>query len=116
MPREINEPKYVISIAARILGCEVHTLRYYEKLGAVKPYRSDGNIRYYSEAEIERLRHIKVLMEDMGINMAGVEVILRLSRRVAEMQHKIVSLEAELSRYEKAAPAKRKSKQEVKDG
>jgi MerR family transcriptional regulator/heat shock protein HspR len=116
MPREINEPKYVISIAARILGCEVHTLRYYEKLGAVKPYRSDGNIRYYSEAEIERLRHIKVLMEDMGINMAGVEVILRLSQRVAEMQHKIVSLEAELSRYGKAAPAKRKSKQEVKDG
>jgi len=116
MPREINEPKYVISIAARILGCEIHTLRYYEKLGAVKPYRSGGNIRYYSEAEIERLRHIKVLMEDMGINMAGVEVILRLSQRVAEMQHRIDSLEAELRRYGKAAPAAKKSKQEVKDG
>ena len=116
MPREINEPKYVISIAARILGCEVHTLRYYEKLGAVKPYRSGGNIRYYSEAEIERLRHIKVLMEDMGINMAGVEVILRLSGRMAEMQHRIDSLEAELRRYSKPAPTKRKSTQEVKDG
>ena len=116
MPREINEPKYVISIAARILGCEVHTLRYYEKLGAVKPYRSGGNIRYYSEAEIERLRHIKVLMEDMGINMAGVEVILRLSSRMAEMQHKIVGLEAELRRYGKVDPIKRKSNQEVKDG
>ncbi len=116
MPREINEPKYVISIAARILGCEVHTLRYYEKLGAVKPYRSGGNIRYYSEAEIERLRHIKVLMEDMGINMAGVEVILRLSERVVVMQHRINSLEAELRRYGKAAPARKKSKQEVKDG
>ena len=116
MPREINEPKYVISIAARILGCEVHTLRYYEKLGAVKPYRSEGNIRYYSEAEIERLRHIKVLMEDMGINMAGVEVILRLSERMAEMQHRIDSHEAELRRYRKAAPAVKKSKQEVKDG
>jgi MerR family transcriptional regulator/heat shock protein HspR len=110
MPREINEPKYVISIAARILGCEVHTLRYYEKLGAVKPYRSEGNIRYYSEAEIERLRHIKVLMEDMGINMAGVEVILRLSRRIVEMQHSIHSLEAELRKYRKADPAKTKSK------
>jgi MerR family transcriptional regulator, heat shock protein HspR len=110
MPREINEPKYVISIAARILGCEVHTLRYYEKLGAVKPYRSEGNIRYYSEAEIERLRHIKVLMEDMGINMAGVEVILRLSRRIVEMQHRIDTIEAELSKYRKADPAKTKSK------
>ena len=116
MPREINEPKYVISIAARILGCEIHTLRYYEKLGAVKPYRSGGNMRYYSEAEIERLRHIKVLMEDMGINMAGVEVILRLSERVAEMQHRIDSLQAELRSYGKAAPAKRKTKQEVQDG
>jgi len=116
MPREINEPKYVISIAARILGCEVHTLRYYEKLGAVKPYRSGGNIRYYSEAEIERLRHIKVLMEDMGINMAGVEVILRLSSRMAELQHRIDSLEAELRRYRKADPVKRKSSQEVNDG
>jgi len=110
MPREINEPKYVISIAARILGCEVHTLRYYEKLGAVKPYRSEGNIRYYSEAEIERLRHIKVLMEDMGINMAGVEVILRLSRRIVEMQHRIDSIEAELRKYRKADTAKTKSK------
>ena len=116
MPQEINEPKYVISIAARILGCEVHTLRYYEKLGAVKPYRSGGNIRYYSEAEIERLRHIKVLMEDMGINMAGVEVILRLSSRMVELQHRIDSLEAELRRYRKADPAKRKLNQEVKDG
>jgi len=116
MPREINEPKYVISIAARILGCEVHTLRYYEKLGAVKPYRSEGNIRYYSEAEIQRLRHIKVLMEDMGINMAGVEVIMKLSERIAEMQHMINSLEAELRRQRKAAPAAKKSKQEVKDG
>jgi len=94
----------------------VHTLRYYEKLGAVKPYRSGGNIRYYSEAEIERLRHIKVLMEDMGINMAGVEVILRLSGRIVEMQHKIVGLEAELRKYRTAVPARRKSKQEVKDG
>jgi len=116
MPREINEPKYVISIAARILGCEVHTLRYYEKLGAVKPYRSGGNIRYYSEAEIDRLRHIKVLMEDMGINMAGVEVIMKLSQRMADMQHRIESLESELSGYRKAAPAGKKSKQEVKDG
>ena len=99
MPREVNEPKYVISIAARLLHCEIHTLRYYERLGVVKPYRSEGNIRYYSEAEIERLRHIKVLMDDMGINMAGVEVIMRLSEKLAEMQHKINSLESELKKF-----------------
>jgi MerR family transcriptional regulator/heat shock protein HspR len=108
MPRETNEPKYVISIAARILGCEIHTLRYYERLGVVKPYRSEGNIRYYSEADIERLRHIKVLMDDMGINMAGVEVIMRLSRKMAEMQHRIESLEAELASARGTAADKKK--------
>ena len=101
MPQEINEPKYVISIAARILGCEVHTLRYYEKLGAVKPFRSGGNIRYYSEADIDRLRHIKVLMDDMGVNMAGVEVILKLGEKMAQMQHRIDLLESELSKHKK---------------
>jgi MerR family transcriptional regulator/heat shock protein HspR len=101
MPQEVYEPKYVISIAARLLGCEIHTLRYYEKLGVVKPYRSGGNIRYYSEADIDRLRHIKVLMEDMGINMAGVEVILKLRVRMEEMQHRIDMLEAELRKHKK---------------
>jgi MerR family transcriptional regulator, heat shock protein HspR len=101
MPQEVYEPKYVISIAARILGCEIHTLRYYEKLGVVKPYRSGGNIRYYSEADIDQLRHIKALMEDMGINMAGVEVILKLREKMVEMQHRIDLLEAELKKYKK---------------
>jgi MerR family transcriptional regulator/heat shock protein HspR len=101
MPQEVYEPKYVISIAARIVGCEIHTLRYYEKLGVVKPYRSGGNIRYYSEADIDQLRHIKALMEDMGVNMAGVEVILKLRGKMAEMQHRIDVLEAELIKYKK---------------
>lgn len=99
MPRKADEPKYVISIAARILGCEIHTLRYYEKLGLVQPYRSEGNIRYYSEADIEKLRRIKVLMDDMGINMAGVEVILRLNDKIMELQNKIKALESELRHY-----------------
>jgi MerR family transcriptional regulator, heat shock protein HspR len=110
MPREINEPKYVISIAARILGCEIHTLRYYEKLGFVQPYRSEGNIRYYSEGDIDKLRHIKVLMDDMGINMAGVEVIIRLSEKVVELQGRIQALEAELKQYRVSNIDKGKSK------
>ncbi len=108
MPREINEPRYVISIAARLLGCEIHNLRYYERLGLIQPYRSEGNIRYYSEADIARLRHIKALMDDMGVNMAGVEIIMRLGQKVAELQHKVDSLEAELKRYRQPEAAKRK--------
>jgi MerR family transcriptional regulator/heat shock protein HspR len=110
MPREGKEPKYVISIAARIVGCEIHTLRYYEKLGLVQPYRSEGNIRYYSEADLQRLRHVKVLMDDMGINMAGVEVVMKLGEKLGEMQRRIDSLESELKKLRVAEEGKHKIK------
>jgi MerR family transcriptional regulator, heat shock protein HspR len=90
------EPRYVISIAARIVGIETYTLRYYESIGLVRPYRSKGNIRYYSEADIERLRHIKTLMGDLGINLAGVEVVIRMAEKMAEMQHQIKEMETEI--------------------
>ncbi len=108
MPQETSDPKYVISIAARILGCEVHNLRYYERLGLIQPYRSEGNIRYYSEADIARLRHIKALMDDMGVNMAGVEIIMRLGHKIAELQHRVDGLEAELKKYRKTESVKKK--------
>ncbi|MBM4446595.1 MAG: MerR family transcriptional regulator [Chloroflexi bacterium] len=91
-----SEPRYVISIAARIVGIETHTLRYYERIGLVQPYRSKGNIRYYSEADIERLRHIKTLMSDLGINLAGVEVVIRMVGKMTEMQRRIQEMEFEI--------------------
>lgn len=93
-----SEPIYVISVAARIVGIETHTLRYYERLGLVQPYRSQGNIRYYSEGDIGRLRHIKGLMSDLGINLAGVEVVMRMAERMAEMQRQIQEMETEIDR------------------
>lgn len=93
-----SEPRYVISVAARIVGIETHTLRYYERLGLVQPYRSQGNIRYYSEGDVERLRHIKGLMSDLGINLAGVEVVMRMAERMAEMQRQIQAMETEIDR------------------
>ncbi len=94
---EDREPKYVISVTARIVGMETHTLRYYEKLGLVSPYRSKGNIRYYSESDIEQLRRIKSLVNDLGINPAGVEVIMEMSKKMMHMQHTIDRLEGELA-------------------
>jgi MerR family transcriptional regulator, heat shock protein HspR len=90
------EPRYVISVAARIVGIESHTLRYYESIGLVQPYRSKGKIRYYSEADIERVRHIKTLIGDLGINLAGVEVVIRMAEKMAEMQHRITEMESEI--------------------
>ena len=98
MNREDREPRYVISIAARMLSTQTHTLRYYEKIGIIDPSRSSGNIRLYSDRDISRLRQVKTLMDDLGINLAGVEVILRMSQRMTELQHQIEGLESELKR------------------
>jgi MerR family transcriptional regulator/heat shock protein HspR len=97
MNRE-DEPRYVISVAARILGVQTHTLRYYERIGVIEPKRSQGNIRLYSEGDIALLRRVKTLVEDMGINLAGVEVILRLMQRMSELQNELEKLESELKK------------------
>ncbi len=93
-----EEPRYVISIAARMLGVRTYTLRYYEKIGIIEPSRSQGNIRLYSDRDITKLRQVKSLMEDLGINMAGAEVILRMAERITELQEHVKGLESEVNR------------------
>ena len=95
MTLENEEPRYVISVAAKILGIRTYTLRYYEKIGIIEPRRSEGNIRLYSDSDITRLKQVKTLMEDLGINLAGAEVILRMAQRVTELQRHVEELESE---------------------
>ena len=94
-----SRPRYVISVAARMIGIEAHTLRYYERLGLVQPERSSGNIRLYSEEDVERLRHVKALMSDCGVNLAGVEVALRLMQRMKEMQQQLEEMERKMDEF-----------------
>lgn len=96
MMYEQKQPRYIISIAAKILGIQTHTLRYYERIGIVEPSRSRGNIRLYSENDLEQLRRIKTLIEDLGVNLAGAEVILRMTQQIGELQNRIQKLEAEI--------------------
>ncbi|MFC1918326.1 MerR family transcriptional regulator [Chloroflexota bacterium] len=84
-----REPCYVISIAANMLGIPTYTLRYYEKIGIIEPSRSQGNTRLYSESDIVLLRRVKTLVEDMGVNLAGVEVILHMMQRMNELQDEL---------------------------
>ncbi len=98
MEFEDSEPCYVISVAARILGVHAQTLRYYERAGMIEPSRSAGNRRLYSTEDIDRLRRIKTLIDDLGVNLAGVEVILRMGERMAEMENRMRRLEAEIER------------------
>jgi MerR family transcriptional regulator/heat shock protein HspR len=98
MGAENAEPRYVISVAARMLGVHAQTLRYYERAGMIEPSRSRGNRRLYSMEDIDRLKRIKTLIDDLGVNLAGVEVILRMSERMFEMERQIRMLESEIRR------------------
>jgi len=81
-----------------MVGLHAQTLRYYERAGLVTPSRSHGRIRLYSDEDVERLRHIKRLMEDLGVNLAGVEVVLRMSARMMELERHIQLMEREMRR------------------
>lgn len=103
-----QEPCYVISVAARLLGVHAQTLRYYERLGLVEPSRSRGNIRLYSARDIERLQQIKRLVDDLGVNLAGVEVIMQMTERLASMERDLREAREELERLRGAKrPGKR---------
>jgi MerR family transcriptional regulator, heat shock protein HspR len=96
IPRD--EPVFQISVVARMVGLHQQTIRSYERIGLVQPARSGGNTRLFSFEDIERLRQVVRLVNDLGVNLAGVEVILRLSRRIEELQAELEHCQAELAR------------------
>jgi len=100
MNRERNdtEPRYVISVAARMLDTHTYTLRYYERVGIIEPRRSQGNIRLYSDQDIALLKRVKALVDDMGINLPGVEVILRMIQHMGELQNELQQAQEEIEK------------------
>ncbi|HZU07857.1 MAG TPA: MerR family transcriptional regulator [Chloroflexota bacterium] len=99
MPREGQGRQtacFVISVAARLLNVHPQTLRYYERAGLIRPSRSKGNIRLYSPEDLQRAMQIKRLIEDLGVNLAGVEVIMRLTDRLRQQEAEIAELRQRL--------------------
>ena len=86
---------YLIGEVARVCRIHPQTLRLYERAGLLRPVRSTGNARLYSREDLERLSSILDLTRDMGVNLAGVEIILRLRRRVAELEREVARLSQE---------------------
>lgn len=87
-----NEPVYLISAVAQILEIHPQTLRQYEREGLIKPSRTNGKIRLYSQKDIDHIKYVLTLTRELGINLAGVDLILRLNE-------KIVSLEEDVENY-----------------
>ena len=91
-----DRPRYMISVAAEIVGMHPQTLRIYEQKGLVRPKRTPGNTRLYSERDLERLRLIQGLTTELRLNLAGVEAVLRFRDEVERLQSRIARLERQL--------------------
>jgi len=93
-----HEPVYLISVVANMLSIHPQTLRQYEREGLVKPSRTQGSMRLYSQCDIDRMKMILRLTRDMGVNLAGVDVVLRLKEQMDQMDQEIEQLKEELYR------------------
>jgi MerR family transcriptional regulator, heat shock protein HspR len=91
-----DRPRYMISIAAELVGMHPQTLRIYESKGLVSPKRTSGNTRLYSEADLERLRLIQRLTTELGLNLAGVEIVLRLEDELRKAHAQIDRLQRQM--------------------
>jgi len=93
-----DEPVYLISVVATMLNIHPQTLRQYEREGLVEPSRTQGRMRLYSQRDIDRMKLILRLTRQMGVNLAGVDIVLQLKEQIDEMQKEIEQLREELSK------------------
>ena len=91
-----DRPRYMISVAADIVGMHPQTLRIYEQKGLVRPKRTAGNTRLYSDSDVERLQLIQRLTTELGLNLAGVELVLRLEDELKKAHARIERLQKQL--------------------
>jgi MerR family transcriptional regulator/heat shock protein HspR len=106
-----TRPRYMISIAAELVGMHPQTLRMYEQKGLVSPQRTPGNTRLYSEADLERLRLIQRLTTEFGLNLAGVEVVLRMEDEVERLRERMDAMERRMR--EEIRDVERRYKREI---
>ena len=92
-----DEPVYMISVVAKVLGIHPQTLRQYEREGLVQPARSEGRIRLYSQRNIDEIKMILRLTRELGVNLAGVDVVLKLKKQMMEMEAEIDELKGRLA-------------------
>lgn len=91
MSQRLSEPLFVISVAARLVEMHPQTLRKYEREGLIAPSRTSGNLRLYSDEDIERLRQVKYLVEERSMNLAGVQMALDLTRELLALRERLDS-------------------------
>ena len=91
-----NEPVYLISAVAEILNIHPQTLRQYEREGLIKPSRTNGKIRLYSQKDIDHIKYVLTLTRELGINLAGVDLILQLNTKISSLEDEIETYKVKL--------------------
>jgi MerR family transcriptional regulator/heat shock protein HspR len=97
-----DQPRYQIGVAAKMLDCHPQTLRLYEREGLIEPERSEAGVRLYCDADIELLQRIQRFTQELGVNLAGVSIILRLVDQIEELQEEVERLRGDIERGPKA--------------
>ena len=107
--KNYEEPLFLISVVAKILSIHPQTLRQYEREGLVEPSRTDGRMRLYSQKDVDRVKMILRRTRDLGVNLAGVDVILQLKEKMDEFESTIEELRARLDASQSDAHSSKKS-------
>ncbi|MFL1706237.1 heat shock protein transcriptional repressor HspR [Campylobacter sp. MOP7] len=100
--RGYDEPVYLISVVAKVLSIHPQTLRQYEREGLVEPSRTDGRMRLYSEKDLDRIKMILRLTRDLGVNLAGVDIILQLKEQLDQFEQTVDEMRGEIERLSSA--------------
>ena len=98
-----DEPVYLISVVAKVLNIHPQTLRQYEREGLIEPSRTQGRMRLYSQRDIDRIKMILRLTRELGVNLAGVDIILQLKEKIDAMEREIDALREELEKCKSSA-------------
>jgi MerR family transcriptional regulator/heat shock protein HspR len=108
-----DEPVYLISVVSKILDIHPQTLRQYEREGLISPSRTDGRMRLYSQRDIDKIKMVLRLTRELGVNLAGVDIILRLKERIAKLESEVENLNMEVMqhKYDVTGGGKRDRKQ-----
>ena len=96
-----NEPVYLISAVAEILSIHPQTLRQYEREGLIKPSRTNGKIRLYSQKDIDHIKYVLTLTRELGVNLAGVDLILQLNEKIISMEEELDTYKKRVKEYDK---------------
>lgn len=96
-----NEPVYLISAVSEILSIHPQTLRQYEREGLIKPSRTNGKIRLYSQKDIDHIKYVLTLTRELGINLAGVDFILQLNKKMSSLEEELDGYKNRMKDYDR---------------